>query len=194
MSQAEDLSHEEKFCLKLCATLDHVATVVDRIQLAGIDRGVFEFAKTVLQSMNKEKIINSFIERTSGLWGQLKDRQDEALVHNLSILLSGLSEEKQKLICDVFVGSDENGKRFLTDKELEIFWSCMHDFVRRSIMYIHYKRCPVPCNPVENKGMKMKYSQACHGGLSIKALVLLYEIPKIAREMGYEEELLRKHK
>lgn len=129
------------------------------------EKGLIDFSPDKLNGIemlillyNKQKMITDFINHSCEHWDKIIGKDKEFLSKGLTHIFYnsiikdvegflGVNSTKDlkyslEKFCNLFDSKDENGDPVFNDDKMKSIWTHLDSFIKTSVKYIHYSRCP----------------------------------------------------
>jgi hypothetical protein len=93
-----------------------------------------------IQFLDRKSIIKGFIKRSLKYWDKIKNKDEEFLINNCSVLFNELDEKYIDDFSRLFT-LKKNGEYFLPQGTRDSLWEILTEMIICCIKYIHQERC-----------------------------------------------------
>jgi hypothetical protein len=104
---------------------------------------MLDFAVNFLESFDKKKLIENFIEKSFNDWDKIKERNIEYFLKNIETILEETPFKKSTMFETIYKAVDSDGNKVLTEELQDQLWEAIHGMIKICISYIHKERQPV---------------------------------------------------
>lgn len=151
-----ELSQTDKFAEVMQGLCDNIKEMVTDMYEMGHKRihpKLIDVIKAYLKDKPKTSILEAFIEGSVSFWTQIRRREEDFFINNVTKVLGSLPYPKEiKEFSRLFLLKDEDGNRVLLDEDIEIIWEHFESMICICIVYIHMGRHPGIKKP-DSKGV-----------------------------------------
>lgn len=151
-------------------TRDTISFVKGKGYKIDMDPNLCNIAVKILEGVQSNKIVDGFIERSFNYWDRLKNKDEEFLLVNATVLFGELDLSVTNTFAGMMRAKDENGKSYVQDETKESVWKLIHAMIKGSIKYVHESRCPKEIDG------KMKYTNEFFPKIRISEQVQIWNI------------------
>jgi len=138
-------TEEERFASNLKILIKAIQSQVEKLQRYGkqtIDLTTLSILEGFLMSIDRNELINGFIENSHEGWDKIKIRDDDYFVNNAFKVFSKVPVDKINIFREIYLAKDQNGNLLLSDKLKNDIWNLFDSLIKISIKYIHRMRKP----------------------------------------------------
>ncbi len=89
----------------------------------------------------KQLFIRKFIVSTYKYWEMILNRNNEFFISHSDSVFSYFGD-KSSSIFNTFIGKDKNGNPVLDKDDIDLLWEYLESLIKKSVLFIHYKRSP----------------------------------------------------
>lgn len=167
---------EKNFRKNVEELIDLTVETLNWVKREGINHdisvGKLTMGKLYMNTYDDHSLITGFIKRSKDHWEKIKNRDEEFLFNNSSVIFSEFEDENIEFFNKLFLMKN-NKNEFIIQKETKnAFWDILEDMVKNSIKYIHEFR-GMEYNEEKKKNV---YKRNYFPDISIKKQVELWQI------------------
>jgi hypothetical protein len=181
---------EEEFQVNILDLIVLYKSLVERIVEKGgkapCPVSFFEVGHTFVESLNKDKLIYDFVDKSNTSWHKClrgdesklskeekkraEEDREEALFANISVLFP-VGAEQLSSVKKIFTATDKKGALIITPEDKDSIWSYVKELIRMAILYVHNKRCrgKLPDG-------KIGYTKKFFPGISVKTFAEKFDV------------------
>jgi hypothetical protein len=94
------------------------------------------FAGFVLFKLDKNFVLNTFIEKSHEHWEQIRLKDEDFFVSSAGTVFAGLPLDSVNAFKELFLLKTKTGERFVSDDDRDALWEYFESLVRISIHYL----------------------------------------------------------
>lgn len=134
---------EERFSLVALNMADAIHYGISKLykeKLTTINPDDFIFIKACIQTLDKDYLIQGFIEKSHIHWDKIKERNELFFIEHASSIFGFLPAPYLSMFTDLFTAVDSQGNTIVTKNLKDDIWRIFDAMVKISIKYTHKNR------------------------------------------------------